>query len=97
ADLGRTLFATLGPFDLFQFLVDLRARAGHVGPIEADPRRPPLDLLGTLQSGEGEGDAGEGAVVHMALALGRLERFPAGALRGVAEDMRVAADHLGRD
>ena len=30
-------------------------------------------------------------------ALGRLERFPAGAGRGVAEDVRVAADHLGRD
>ena len=32
-----------------------------------------------------------------AVALGRLQRLPARAGRGVAEDVRVAADHLGAD
>ena len=68
--------------------------SGQSKPI---PRGAALDLLGALQSGEGEGDAGERALVRMRFALGGLERFPAGAGLGVAEDVRVAADHLGAD
>ena len=66
ADLGGALFFGLGPLDLAQFLVDLRARAVGVGPVEADPGRAALDLLGALQGGEGEGDAGDGAFVRLA-------------------------------
>ena len=81
--------------DLGQLLVDLEARSRGVGPVEADAGGPALDLLGALEGGEGEGDAGERAFVLVDLALRRLERLPARALRRLAEDMGMAPYHLG--
>ena len=60
-----------GGVDLGQLLVDLGARAGGVGPVEADPGGAALQLLGALQRRQGEGDAGERALV---LAVVRARR-----------------------
>ena len=63
ADLGGALLVALGALDLAQLLVDLEPRAFGIGPVEADPGGAALDLLGALEGGEGERDAGERAVI----------------------------------
>ena len=80
--------------ELGEFLGDLGARAGGVGPIEADAGRATLDLVGAHQRGQGGGDAGERPGAWL---FGRLDRFPLGRIGGAGEDVRVASFHLVGD
>ena len=82
--------------ELGQFLVDLRARAGHVGPVEADAGRAALELRGAFERRKREGDARKRALVGIGRALLGLDDLPQvmAAMLGVAEDVRVAALHL---
>ena len=49
--------------ELGQFLVDLGARAGRVGPVEADARGAALELGRAFERRKRERNAGQGAVV----------------------------------
>ena len=83
--------------ELGQFLVDLGARTGRVGPVEAGARGPALQLGGALERRKRQRNAGQGAVIGRLLALGGLDFLPAGAVLGIAEDVRMAALHLVAD
>jgi hypothetical protein len=82
--------------ELGEFLVDLGARAGNVGPVESGSRGAPLKLGGPLQRRERQGNAGERALVGVRGALLGLDLLPQmmAAMLGVPEDVRVAALHL---
>ena len=85
--------------ELGQFLVDLGARAGRVGPVEADAGGAALQLGGALQRRKRQRDAGERALVGVGGALLGLDLLPQmmAAMLGIAEDVRVAALHLVAD
>ena len=57
--------------ELGQFLVDLGARAGRVGPVEAGARRAALQLGGALERRKRQRDAGQRAVVGRFLRVRR--------------------------
>src|SRR3546814_14702107 len=59
ADLLGTVGVGRGGLDLGQFLVDLGARAGGIGPVEAGARGALLKLVGAQQRGQAERDAVE--------------------------------------
>ena len=60
-----------------QFLVDLGARAGGVGPVEADASRAALQLGGAFERRKRQRNAGQGAVVARFCAFGGLDFLPA--------------------
>ena len=62
-----------------------------VGPVEAGAGGAPLELLGALQRRQGEGDAGQRALVVAGRAFRGLDRFPAGDGR-LARRRRRCAD-----
>jgi hypothetical protein len=72
-------------------------RAGRgVRPVEADAGGARWSFSARFSAGSASATPAS-ALVLAAAALGRLQRFPAGALGRVAEDVRVAADHLVAD
>ena len=60
--LEHALVVALG-VELGQFFVDLRARPGRVGPVEADARGTPLELGGAFERRKRQRNAGQGAVI----------------------------------
>jgi len=92
---------------LADFLLDLVQDVDSFGPVEANPRRPFLQLKRPREGGQGAGDAVQGAGGMLASDLGILGAFggllvfPAGHLGlgighrvGGAENMRMPPDHL---
>ncbi len=72
------------------------------GPLRSGQSKPTrggaaLDLVGAFQGGEASATPGNRARIRFGAALGRLQRLPARARGGVAENVGMAADHLGGD
>ena len=82
--------------ELGEFLVDLGARAGRVGPVEADASGSALELGGPFKRRQRQGNAGKRALVGIGGAFLGLDLLPQvmTAMLGIAEDVRVAALHL---
>ena len=83
--------------ELGQFLVDLGARTGWIGPVEAGARGTALQLGRPFERRKRQGNAGQGAFVGRYFALGGLDVLPAGTVLGIAEDMRMTALELVAD
>jgi hypothetical protein len=97
AELGGALLVGGGGVDLGQLLVDLGARPGDIGPVEADARGAALQLLGALEGGKGEGDSGQGALVLAAWRSAALSASQPGLSPASPKMCGMAADHLGAD
>src|SRR3954453_15677686 len=79
-----------------QFLVDLRAWAAHVWPVEPGTRGAALQFGGAFERRKRQRYARQGALVGTGGAFLGLDDFPqmVAAMLGIAEDVRVTALHL---
>ena len=84
--------------ELGQFLVDLGARTGRIGPVEAGARGTALQLGRPLERRKRQRNAGQGAFVGRASRSAALmSSHSRAAVLGIAEDMRMTALQLVAD